>query len=129
MELQLLRLIDTGKSWPGKMSIDGIYQCCTLERSTSDTEYQPIPCGTFPVNLRFSDHFQRALPHIDNVPGRTAIEIHNGNWPQDSRGCVIVGTDAGLDCVENSVIALNALISKLQNTKEDITITVQETII
>jgi hypothetical protein len=49
-----------------------------------------------------------------DVPGRTAIRWHIGNYPRDVLGCSVVGTAVGENRVENSRVAFAALMVKLQ---------------
>ena len=37
-----------------------------------------------------SPRFQKNLPLIDKVPGRSGIRIHTGTIPEHSKGCVLV---------------------------------------
>lgn len=85
-----LRLIRTSKAvkavW-GKMFLGGeVGEISTLENS----DYI-IPDGTYPVSVTFSPRFQKNLPLIDKVPGRSGIRIHTGTLPEHSKGCVLVG--------------------------------------
>ena len=133
MELDLLRDPATLYSWPGKMAVDGIFECYTLERAPTDPDFKPIPIGRYPVKLMLSIKFKilmpqykRLIPHILNVPGRDAIEIHMGNRVQDTEGCVLVGRQTGEDEIYSSLIALSNLTDKLEKTTDEIYITVQE---
>ena len=49
-----------------------------------------MPVGTYPVLVTFSPRFQRNLPLIGNVPGRSGIRIHRGTKPEHSKGCILV---------------------------------------
>jgi hypothetical protein len=42
-----------------------------------------------------SPHFGRLMPHVLNVRGRTAIEIHAANSVRDLLGCIGVGDVRG----------------------------------
>lgn len=126
MELDLIRYRITEKSITGKLSIDGIYECYTLERPYNDPEIKPIPEGKYAVNIRWSPHFKQDMPHIDGVSGREAIEIHWGNEPANTHGCVLVGIEDGIDEILFSKIAFNDLFEKLKRHKDPIFITVQE---
>lgn len=53
-----------------------------------------IPAGTYPVQYGWSDRWNCLMPHVLDVPGRDAIEIHIGNGPGDTDGCIIVGMAA-----------------------------------
>ncbi len=55
------------------------------------------------------------MPHVDNVPGFTGIEIHWGNFPKDTEGCTLVGTGQGKDFVSHSVAEFDVLFQKLQD--------------
>jgi hypothetical protein len=66
-----------------------------------------------------SARFETYTPHVLDVPGFTAIEIHPGNSPEDTEGCTLVGETRGLigypesDWIGNSDEAFNDLIAKL----------------
>ena len=87
--MQIIHLIRTCKAvkavW-GKMFLGGVpREITTLENS----DYI-IPDGTYPVSVTFSPRFQKNLPLIDKVPGRSGIRIHTGTRPEHSQGCVLV---------------------------------------
>lgn len=77
-----------------------------LER-VSDT--LPIPAGRYrlqqkklltPLTLRYRKNFQSWFTwHIEiaNVPGFTDVYFHIGNRPEDSDGCVLVGSTADVN--------------------------------
>jgi hypothetical protein len=50
-----------------------------------------IPRGRYRVKLTMSDRFKRVLPELLDVPGFTNIRIHNGNTPEDTEGCILIG--------------------------------------
>jgi hypothetical protein len=56
-----------------------------------------IPEGEYPLVMTWSEKRRTIWPHIANVPGRSAIEVHTGDWAKDSLGCVIVGMVRGTD--------------------------------
>lgn len=68
----------------GTISLDGRQICFSLE----PTKYM-IVGDTYPVKLLWSPRFNRNTPHILNVPGRSEIEMHGGNYAEDSEGCVL----------------------------------------
>lgn len=50
-----------------------------------------IPSGTYRIQLGWSAHFNKIMPHIVDVPGFTGILVHGGNGPSDTFGCVLLG--------------------------------------
>lgn len=109
MELTLGRLYPSPDATVGVLYVDGVVECFTMERPAVQ-----IPPGRYPVTLYNSPHFGRLVPLI-GVPGRTYIEMHYGNYPQESDGCVLVGetriseTEIGL-----SRAAFDALFPKIE---------------
>jgi hypothetical protein len=103
----------------GKMYIDGVYHCFTLEDKVRPAGEKvngqtAIPYGSYPVIIDHSNRFNRDLPHVLNVPGFEGIRIHTGNTDADTEGCILVGsTWAGKDFVGNSKIAFDPLFEKL----------------
>lgn len=130
MELLLDRDIFTENSTTGKLSVDGVFECFTLEdkdRSlTIDMPLQEIeekkvygktaiPKGRYPVIITHSEHFGRDLPLLVNVPGYEGVRIHPGNVPADTLGCVLVGQARSVDQVINSRSAFAPLAEKIAN--------------
>ena len=129
MKLELKRAVKTPESTIGQLSVDGVFQCYTLEdvtRTGSKVFGQTaIPAGEYKVIITMSPKFKRLLPLIVDVPGFDGIRIHPGNTAKDTEGCILVGTSSGLNVVNNSRVAFDALFSKLQNTS-NISITISE---
>lgn len=50
-----------------------------------------IPAGHYEVRLTHSPKFGVLMPILCEVPGRSGIRIHPGNWPKDTEGCLIPG--------------------------------------
>lgn len=105
----------TDQSSIGQLSIDGEFECFTLEPRKDQSRGKPycIPTGTYPVQLLPSIRFQMLTPHILDVPDFDAIEIHPGNYPNDTHGCTLVGKSRGRDAVLESRDAFKALMAKL----------------
>ena len=59
--------------------------CDTLENA----DYL-VPALIYHVSVTKSPKFNRLLPVIEQVPGRSGIRIHRGTKPEHSRGCVLV---------------------------------------
>jgi hypothetical protein len=90
--------------------IDGHRECYTLEPSKS------IPEGTYTITLYASPRFKMLLPLLIRVPGYDCIEIHPGNFPKDTNGCILVGLTKAVDYVGQSRIAFNRLMDKIKKT-------------
>jgi hypothetical protein len=107
----------------GKLYVNGIYYCYTLEdvvRTEGKKVYgqTAIPAGTYSVIINLSNRFNRELPLLLNVPGFTGVRIHPGNTSKDTEGCILVGTTwAGKDFVGNSKLAFNSLFEKMKKEK------------
>lgn len=73
-----------------------------------------IPAGEYVVKRRGSPTYGDHLA-IQNVPDRTDILIHWGNFPKDTEGCLIVGTGfSDIDnCGELEVTASRAAMKEL----------------
>ena len=70
----------------------GTFQCFTLE--LPDLGNQPdiscIPSGKYEYYFRNSPKNGPVL-ELRNVPNRTYIQIHSGNFTRDIHGCILVG--------------------------------------
>lgn len=94
MELQLVRDIRDATYTAGTLSVNGVFDCFTLEPYLGDGGVGcAIRPGRYPVYMRWSNKFKTRLAHVDAVPDRSAIEIHDGNHVTDTEGCILVGAD------------------------------------
>jgi len=93
MELLVQRKIFSPQSTIGELLIDSNKFCDTMEPRKDQSKGKPYltPAGTYPVKLLFSPKFNRVMPHVMDVPGFDAIEIHNGSLPANTHGCVLLG--------------------------------------
>jgi hypothetical protein len=55
-----------------------------------------IPDGSYAGILRY-DHTDMWRIELTGVPGRTHVQIHTGNVPDDTEGCILVGLKLGDD--------------------------------
>lgn len=139
MKIEVKRVAKKSTYTIGRMYIDGKYFCDTLEDKdrllTQNTPLSTImsvkmpgstaiPTGTYKVIVNMSPKFKRNLPRLLNVPGFEGILIHRGNTDKDSAGCILVGENKVVGKVINSTVYEKKLVNILQNTKEDITITI-----
>jgi Family of unknown function (DUF5675) len=116
VKVDIYRKIETSQSITGEFWIDGVKQCYYLEPSRLTPFYPGHPCipaGSYRVELTMSPHLGYVCPEVLNVPGRSAIRWHIGNFPKDVLGCCVVGTELDRDFVGNSKAAFGALMAKL----------------
>ncbi|MDX1956921.1 MAG: DUF5675 family protein [Leptospiraceae bacterium] len=133
MEITVSRKWKTEKSSIGELSINGIFECYTLE----DIERNPkekkiygmtaIPKGKYEIAITFSNKFQTYLPLLLKVPNYEGVRIHPGNTDADTLGCILVGLGKGKDMITESRKAFSVLFKKMQAVakKEKIFITIK----
>jgi len=115
MTIAVNRKLFTPLSTEGELSIDGIHECYTLEPRKDQSQGKPfcIPAGLYRYFVGPSAHFGFDVIHLVNVPGFDDIEIHPGNFPQDTHGCTCVGTIQAANFVGHSKEAFAALMAKI----------------
>jgi hypothetical protein len=115
MRLTVTRQQGTALSTPALLDINGLFECYTLEPRMDRSQGKPfaIPSGGYAVALLKSVKFGFVTPRVLYVPGFTAIEIHIGNSPRDTEGCLLIGQTRARDFVGNSREAFQALMIKL----------------
>lgn len=76
----------------GELILDGKIICQTLERPWKDNaqETSCIPTGEYLCKRVNSPKFGETF-EITDVPNRTHILMHSGNYVTDSLGCVLLG--------------------------------------
>lgn len=91
----------------GEMYIDNKFFCYTLEDRVlkPGDPYTPgrmaIPAEEYEIQMDFSPHFNKIMPHVLNLKGRMVtfhgtnidlcgIRIHGGNTNEDTLGCPLI---------------------------------------
>ena len=126
MKIEIKRLHKTANSTIGELSIDGVWECYTLEdieRPVKIKAETAIAKGTYKVIINQSNRFKRLMPLLLNVPNFEGVRIHAGNTNHDTEGCILVGRTRSKDFIGQSRKAYDALFSKMQKAKE-ITLTI-----
>lgn len=143
MKLLLKRIAKQKTYTIGKLYIDGVYECDTLEdtdRGLSDDMtieeikkkkvygQTAIPSGTYEINMdvvspKFKNRswakpYNGKLPRLMNVPGYEGVLIHVGNKPEDTLGCLLVGQNKIKGQVVNSTATFHELMEKLTEVHE-----------
>lgn len=153
MELKLYRIARREDYTIGKLYINDIYECDTLEDKVRDYNKDgdlndqneqkvygktAIPYGRYKVTLKVMSpkYSQRAsyawcggyLPRLLDVPHFEGILIHGGNSAEDSCGCLLVGENKVKGRLINSMATLKRLYPKLKKASdmgEEIWITIE----
>ena len=129
MNLLLIAVKKTANSTISKLFIDNKFECYVLEDTDRGLSQSmllskilsikipgqtAIPSGNYNVIIDFSNRFQCNMPLIENVPGYEGVRIHSGNYPKDTEGCLLLGTEIEVDTVLNSRVAFAAFFPKLK---------------
>lgn len=126
MEIRIKRLHRTENSTIGELTIDGVFECFTLEDKEREVKIKSetaIAKGTYKVIINQSNRFKRLLPLLLNVPNFEGVRIHSGNSNHDTEGCILVGLTRSQDFIGQSRKAFDKLFKKMQKA-ENITITI-----
>ena len=117
MELTVIRDTYTSKSTIGKLFIDNVEFCYTLEdivRGKGIKVYgeTAIPEGEYSMTMSYSNRFKQLMPLLYNKPDLTVkddkgisfsgIRIHSGNKAEHSHGCILLGSSKSIDFIGNS---------------------------
>ena len=120
VNLLLIRDDFSDKSTLGKLFLNGEMFCQTLELPYLDNQrsISCIPEGQYKVRLRTAkESSSRDYLHllVQDVKGRSYILFHIGNFPKDTKGCILVGQSRQQDRVNNSRLAMDLLIKEILN--------------
>ena len=141
MKLLVKRETESSEWTQGKLYVDNVYECFTLEDQKQAVKIMHetrIPAGTYKVKLReFGGHhekykvkfpdFHKGMLWLQDVPGFRDILIHIGNTDDDSSGCLLVGMAFANGKVTSSTIAYTNLYKKVVEAalEGNLTITVR----
>lgn len=75
-----------------------------------------IPSGElYQVKVTMSPKFKKETPEVLNVPNRSGIRIHTGNYAEDCSGCLLIGNHPyDSPCVYESRNKFNELMPILK---------------
>lgn len=67
----------------------------TLELPWKDNQHDVscVPAGTYQAKRIFSPKHGFFVFCLQDVPNRANVEIHPGNTPKDTLGCILLGTE------------------------------------
>ena len=95
-DLQLIRLTSKSKQTTGSLVVhDALkdyarFTTIELPSINNQKNISCIPPGTYKAKKILSNTFGWCI-HILNVPNRTGILIHSGNFYTNTKGCILVG--------------------------------------
>lgn len=149
MEILLKRIAKKNLYTIGKLYIDGVYFCDTIEdrdrglsQSMSLEEIKKIkvpnetaiPTGTYNVTLnvvspKFKDRawakpYEGKVPRILNVPGFEGVLIHPGTDQNSTSGCIILGKNKIVGKVVESQATFKIFMVKVAGQR-NITLTIK----
>lgn len=121
MKLTLRRIALRPTYTIGKLYIDDVYFCDTIEDTVRDLNKNgkfdngekklhsktAIPYGTYEIKWTYSPRFKKYTPQLMNVPSFEGIRIHAGNTSADTEGCLILGENKQVGKVLNSRATIN----------------------
>ncbi len=128
MYIQLVRLKDNGESTIGTLSVNGEFECFTIEDTFREIKIPGetrIPPGTYDIKLRteggldkkyesrYGSSFHSGMLWLQDVPGFEWVYIHVGNRSTDSSGCILIGTGCNSGETEQMVLHSVAAYKKL----------------
>ena len=154
MRLTLQRIAKKETYTIGRLYVDGIYVCDTVEdKDRGLKSHHPleqiskvkvygetaIPMGTYVIDMdRVSPKFSSRswakpyggkIPRLRSVPGFESILIHTGNTAASSLGCILVGINDKVGRVSDSQKTFKRLMDDYlipaHERGETITITIQ----
>lgn len=150
MELKVKRIARRETYTIGRLYVDGVYFCDTIEdkdrglaqslplcvnQKKKKYAETAIPVGKYRVTLDVKsqkmsqrpayDFCNGYVPRLVNVPAFEGVLIHIGNTAKDSAGCILVGENKVVGKVINSNETFKRLYKVLQGAKDMIYITVE----
>ena len=140
MKVKLKRIARKPNYTIGKLYIDNIYFCDTLEDTDRGLTNKmalseiankkvkgktAIPTGVYQVTTRtISPKFKNAswaacnqgrVPRILDVPGFNGVLMHPGNTPADTEGCILLGENKKVGQVINSKATYLKFLDKVKS--------------
>lgn len=122
MQLELRRDRFNSECTTGRLMINGIFECYTLEDVVREDGRKiygetAIPAGKYVIDITMSPRFKVMMPILLAVEGFEGIRIHPGNNASHTEGCLLVGQDRTDTSIGRSVAAYDALFRKLRSAK------------
>lgn len=95
IHLNVIRSIFTDVCTIGELTCleEPMLKLVTLEPAELPPPIKPraIPAGTYAITLYSSPHLGYKVPLLHDVDDFSDVEFHVGNYPRDTKGCILVG--------------------------------------
>jgi len=106
-----------------------LFNCYTLELPWLENQFQIscIPAGLYNVKKRYSVKYKNHF-HVQDVPERSFILIHAGNYYTQTKGCILVGsslTDINGDGYKDVINSKSTIKKLLEILPDEFRITIQ----
>lgn len=133
MKLELIRIANRPTYCIGKLYIDGVWFCDTIEDTDRGLDNSmsvdeilkkkikgetAIPTGVYKIEITYSPKYKRMMPLLIGVKGYSGVRIHSGNTSKDTEGCLLVGRNTKVGMVTDSRNTYQRLFARLQNAKD-----------
>lgn len=139
MKLTLKRIALRPTYTIGKLYIDDVYFCDTIEDTVRDLNKNgkfdngekkvhsktAIPYGIYEIKWTYSPRFKKYTPQLMNVPSFEGIRIHAGNTSADTEGCLILGKNKQVGKVLNSRDTINKFYSIIKEACSNGKVTIE----
>ena len=120
--LLLIRDSFSDKAVIGKLYLNSEFYGHTLELAWKDNQKRVscIPKGVYEVKKRHTQKSKYKYEHLHilDVPDRELILMHIGNYPKNSKGCILLGNTRALNFVGDSRKAFYNLMYDLGSFDE-----------
>ena len=120
--IRVVRKEETDQATMGQVYVDGEEIGYTLEQPWKQNREggSCIPPGEYVAYIRdkATSRWDYNPIQLVGVHNRSYIQIHIGNKPEHTEGCILIGKGKGHNAVWNSRDVYNELMNKLDRTKE-----------
>ena len=99
MQLKVNRLISNETDTIGTVEVNNVLKYYGMEPPKTSPGF--VPAGTYKVIWYFSPKHQIWLPYVQ-VPGDAGIEIHVGDVPANSLGCLLIADNIFTEAFQNN---------------------------
>ncbi|HEX6553096.1 MAG TPA: DUF5675 family protein, partial [Ktedonobacteraceae bacterium] len=115
VRIEIQRDHETRRSTMGWLTI-GDLQLGVIELpwNNNNTDTSRIPAGTYPAYIR-TDGPKGWRIELENTDPRVHVQIHRGNTPDDSKGCILPGMTRDQDRVNDSGAAMQLIQQAIIN--------------